>query len=302
MRANVLRMCGFLALMGCLGLGCPDGNGPVTPGVDGGTPDGGSRPDGGDAGQADAGTDAGWDGGMGVTACDVAQQRGCASGELCLRASLEDGGQENRCFAGGCDPVLQDCATGEKCTYVRDGDTARRQCVKAGTGSEGERCFSTTTDGGMTDTCQVGLYCTDRSLEDGGTSFTCQRFCHGSDQCTAPSECSDVLRFAGSEELPRVCGEPGVACDLLTQNCTDPAMGCYPSPRGSASVCVVAGMVEDGVTCTYSNDCRAGSACVRSGTGQVCRRLCRHPSGEPSCATGRCEPLQGFADAGACVP
>jgi len=214
---------------------------------------------------------------------------------------LEDGGQGNRCFPGGCDPVAQDCPAGNKCTYVRQGGVTSRRCVPDGTVAEGEACQSTVTpEGDSHDTCKAGLSCTDQTASDGGIAFVCLRFCHGSEQCTAPRDCIEVLRFTGSEELPRVCGEPGPKCDLLARGCASP-LGCYPSPR-SGPVCVTAGAVEDGMPCTYSNDCRSGSACVKDGASLACRRLCRTPSGEPGCASGYCEPLRDFAGVGACVP
>lgn len=293
MRANVLLLCGVLVVG--LGVGaCRNGSNP--PGgsgndsgqsADGGRDGGGGTPD-GDGGGTDAG-------------CDVARQQGCDAGALCLRGLLEGGGQGNRCFPGECDLVAQNCPSGNKCTYVRQGSVTSRRCVKDGTVAEGGSCSSTATpEGDFYDTCKAGLYCTDQVAPDGGTAFACQKFCYGSEQCTAPRDCVEVLRFTGSDELPRVCGEAGPKCDPLAQGCAS-ALGCYPSP-GSGPVCVTAGAVEDGAACTYSNDCRPGSACVKEGSGLTCRKLCRSPSGEPGCTSGHCEPLKDFAGVGACVP
>jgi hypothetical protein len=286
MRANLLLLGSVLIVGGLLAGGCRDGNGG----------------EGNDSGMADGEPDAGGGGGQdaGETGCDVAGQQGCDAGALCLRSVLLEGGQGNRCFPGECDPVAQSCPTGNKCTYVRQGDMTSRRCVPEGTVTEGGACQSTATpEGDFHDTCKAGLYCVDQPAPDGGTAFACARFCHGSEQCTAPRDCVEVLRFAGSEELPRVCGEPGPGCDPLAQDCAS-AQGCYPSPQ-SGAVCVTAGTLEEGAPCAYSNDCQPGSACVRDAAGLVCLRLCRSPSGEPGCATGRCEPLQGFTGVGACV-
>ncbi|QRK05470.1 hypothetical protein JQX13_35645 [Archangium violaceum] len=265
----------------------------------------------GDAGSDSGLSNGGRDGGGGTTpdgaggetpqVCDVARQQGCAADELCLRGLLEGGGQGNRCFPGECDLVAQNCPAGNKCTYVRQGSETTRRCVPDGTVTEGGACESTTQPGGdiFYDTCKAGLYCTDQTGPDGGTTFTCQKFCYGNEQCTAPRACVEVLRFTGSDELPRVCGEAGSGCDPLAQGCAS-SLGCYPTP-GSGAVCVTAGTVEDGSPCAYSNDCKPGSACVKDGAGLVCRKLCRAPSGEPGCASGRCEPLQDFAGVGACV-
>ncbi|MGZ3459329.1 MAG: hypothetical protein ACXU86_12600 [Archangium sp.] len=277
-------------VVGLMSGACHNGN---TGGSDSGATDSGG----------DGGTPPGGDGGGGEvdSGCDVARQQGCDAGSLCLRGVLEDGGQSNLCFPGECDLVAQDCPSGNKCTYVRQGSATIRRCVPDGTVAEGAACQSTATpEGDFYDTCKAGLYCTDESAPDGGTSFTCQKFCYGSEQCTAPRDCIEVLRFAGSNELPRVCGEAGPGCDLLAQGCAS-SLGCYPSPK-SGPVCVTAGAVTDGSACTYSNDCRPGSACVKESTGLVCRPLCRAPSGEPGCASGHCEPLQDFSGVGACVP
>lgn len=292
MRANVLLLSGLL-VVGMVASGCRNGN---TGGNDAGVADGGGGPDGGDAGPTGQ-----EDGGGTASGCDVARQQGCDAGTVCLRGVLEDGGQGNRCFPGECDPVAQDCPSGNKCTYVRQGSATIRRCVPDGTDTEGSACQSTVTpEGDFYDTCKAGLYCTDHPAPDGGLAFTCERFCHGGEQCTAPRDCTEVLRFMGSDELPRVCGEAGPVCDLLAQGCASP-LGCYPSPS-SGPVCVTAGAVEDGAACTYSNDCRPGSACVKNGEGLACRRLCRSPSGEPGCTSGRCEPLRDFTGVGACVP
>ncbi|QRO01321.1 hypothetical protein JRI60_20990 [Archangium violaceum] len=299
MRAKVLLVCSVLLLGGWVASGCRNGNGGA--GNDSGTlADGGpgAKNDGGggtpDSGDGDAGEV--------LSGCDVARQQGCDAGSLCLRGFLEDGGQGNRCFpADECDLVAQNCPEGDKCTYVRQGSTTSRRCVRDQMVEEGGACQSTATpEGHFHDTCKAGLYCTDQTAADGGTTFTCQRFCYGSAQCTAPRDCIEVLRFEGSDELPRVCGEPGPKCDLLAQGCAS-SLGCYPSTR-SGPVCVPAGTVENGAPCTYSNDCRPGSACVRDGAGLVCRALCRTPSGTPGCESGRCEPLQDFPGVGACVP
>ena len=297
MRANVLLLSSVL-VVGLLVGACRDGG---STGNDSGSENGGpdASMDGGDGGGGDTPDAEG--GGTTVSSCDVVRQQGCDVGALCLRGVLEGGGQGNRCFPGECDPVAQDCPTGKKCAYVLQGSARSRLCVPDGTVTAGGVCQSTkTTEGDFYDTCKAGLSCTDQPAADGGTAFVCKKFCHGNEQCTAPGECIEVLRFEGSDELPRVCAEPGPKCELLAQGCAS-GLGCYPSPT-SGPVCVTAGAAEDGTACTYSNDCRPGSACVKDGAGLVCRRLCRSPSGEPGCATGHCEPLQGFTGVGACVP
>lgn len=266
------------------------------------TPDAGTGADSGvfrDGGTSDGGNpDPGRE-----TDCDVAAQTGCEVGAVCLRGVLADGGLGNLCFSGECDPVAQNCPEGNRCAYVRHDHVTSRRCIPASTGTvaEGGACQSVATaEGDFYDTCAPGLSCTDRSTSSGATTFTCQRLCHGGEQCTAPRDCIDVLRFEGSNERPRVCGTPGSACDVLARDCTD-SRGCYPSPR-SGGVCVTAGTLAEGQPCAYVNDCQEGSACVKNGTGLVCRRLCRAPSGSPGCDSGQtCQPLQDHPGVGVCV-
>lgn len=287
MRTQLLLFRSLLVIGWLLGA-CTRGPGSDGAGSDAGTSDdAGTLPTDGGL-PSDGGTQSG---------CSVALQQGCDAGELCLRGQQEDGGEGNVCFAGECDLVAQDCTTG-KCTYVREGSQTYRRCVSAGTVSEGGACQTNDPgpDGTFYDTCKAGLYCTPQT--DG--SFACRKFCYGGDACGAPQDCVHELRFTGSTELPRVCDVPGPTCDPLAPACAD-TLGCYPSTK-SGSVCVATGTTADGQDCTYSNDCRPGSACVRSGTLQACRPLCRSPSGSPACSSGQCEPLQGFTGVGACVP
>lgn len=291
MRMQLLLFSGVLVI-GLMVSACPSRGGGS--GDDAGTSDdsgsGGGGPDGGLP--SDAGT------GGTESGCSVALQQGCDAGDACLRGQEEDGGQGNICFPGECDVVAQNCTAGNRCTYVREGSETHRRCVPDGTASEGGDCQTNNPgpDGAFYDTCKAGLYC----ASDDGTSFSCRKFCYDSDPCTAPQDCIQVLRFTGSAELPRVCATPGPSCDPLAPGCAD-SLGCYPSSK-SGAVCVAAGTLTEGMGCTYSNDCQPGSACVKDGATQACRHLCRAPSGSPSCASGQCQPLQGFTGVGACVP
>jgi hypothetical protein len=266
------------------------------------SPDAGTGTDSGvfrDGGDSDGGPT---DPGGGEAGCDVARQTGCEAGAVCLRGVLGDGRLGTLCFPGECDPVAQNCPEGNRCAYVRRDNVTSRRCIPAGTVAEGGSCQSlATAEGDFYDTCAPGLSCTDRSTSSGGSTFTCQRFCYGGEQCTAPRDCIDVLRFEGSNERPRVCGDPGPTCDVLARECTN-SRGCYPSPR-SGGVCVTAGTIAEGQPCTYVNDCQEGSACVKEGASLVCRQLCRAPSGSPGCESGQhCLPLQDYTGVGVCVP
>ncbi|SEL12377.1 hypothetical protein SAMN05444354_10442 [Stigmatella aurantiaca] len=258
------------------------------------------RPDAGlDGGPGDGG-DAGPDGGPSAFTCDVPRQSGCNPGELCLFYRWENGVLGSRCLTGACDPVQQDCPSGQRCTYVRTADKTERACVEDGTADEGNPCrLSGPAEGQGVDNCKKGLFCTDVLQEDGGTAFRCAKLCHGTQQCGASLQCNEVLWLNGTEETPLVCGGRAKPCDLLAQDCESP-LGCYPT-TGTPS-CTIQGTLVDGAGCEFSNQCPSGSACVGTGSQKACRPLCRLPDGQPSCAQGSCQPLQGHPDVGACVP
>ncbi|NTX01760.1 hypothetical protein [Myxococcus sp. CA040A] len=276
----------FLAL---LAPGCDDDdNKPAPNGEDSGVPgdpDGGGHP--GDGGPSPD------------FACNVARQEGCGTGQSCHFADLGSGRTGSRCFAAACDVVQQNCAQGQRCTYVSAGATTERRCVEAGASAEGARCTLAPTDGGVEyDTCAAGLFCKDERQDDGGTGFFCRRLCHATTQCGDAGECNTVLRLAGTSELPLLCGPRSQACDPFAQGCTAP-LSCYPASSGP--VCAGSGTRGTGETCDFSNQCAPGSACVNTGRGLNCRPLCR-PSGTPACTAGTCRPLNDNPGVGACIP
>jgi hypothetical protein len=293
MRARLVMLTGTLVLS-LWAAGCDDddkGPGP-TPQVDAGV---GTDPDGGET-PVDAGSDAG----PGTDfACNVARQEGCAAGQSCHFADLADGGTGSRCFAAECDVVRQDCADGQRCTYVsQDGATTRR-CVEAGTVDEGAPCTLAPNDGGVAyDTCRPGLFCKDEPASGGGLAFFCRKLCHATPQCGEAGECNTVVRLEGTSELPLVCGPASTRCDPFGEDCTSP-LSCYPSTTGP--VCAGSGTRTEGEACDFSNQCAPGSTCANAGGGLTCRPVCR-PGGTPACATGSCRALDDNPGVGACVP
>jgi hypothetical protein len=292
MRVHLVPLWGAL-LLGALGaIGCED-KGPT-----------GGPKDSGEDGK-DAGPQAPEDGGpqppgpRSDFTCEVARQRGCDGGLSCLFHQLDDGGTGSGCFAGPCDPVLQNCPGGQRCTYARGDGGTSRLCVAEGTADEGEPCQLSASEPLGVDTCKKGLFCTNVAQSDGGTAFQCARFCHATATCTAPRECNEVLRLAGTAELPLICGAPSQRCDLLAQDCAAP-LSCYPT--NGTPLCASTGSLGEGAPCEFSNQCARGSACVKTGDVLTCRELCRYPTGQPACASGTCQPLQGGTNAGACIP
>jgi hypothetical protein len=244
-----------------------------------------------DAGVGDSGTS---DSGTGGGVADAGPQSDdtcgfssnpCATGS-CTETVLVDGGIGKRCVAGACDVVLQDCDAGLECAYEDGG----RTCVPAGSLPEGASCAEQVSG------CQRGLTCTFASA-DGGS--VCSRFCRLDSDCTSPQTCYTTVVLPNTTELPLVCADPPMTCDLLMQNCADSSQACYPTSTTPA--CYPAGTSAVGASCTFSNDCVKGSACVGNLGARSCRSFCAYPTGIPECATGACMQLSSSATVGACI-
>ena len=228
--------------------------------------------------------------------CEVREREECGVGRACLFSLLADGGVGSRCETGACDPSLQDCEEGEKCSFVREDGGTRRACVPAGPVEEGQPCHAR--DGA--DTCAMGLFCTATDSADGGVSFRCARFCRSDEACADTEACHRVLRFPGSTELALVCGVSEAPCNLLAPECAE-GQGCYPA--GGDARCARAGTYTLGAICEFANQCQPGATCAGTeGKARQCRALCSLAPGESVCEVGRCQPLPGDEVAGACVP
>jgi hypothetical protein len=245
---------------------------------------------------SDAGTDGGKGGGTadgggghdaGINADDRCEfdSRPCDAG-TCMLAALDDGGIAKRCLPGACDVVAQDCDAGLKCAYQDGG----RACVLDGTLNEGDPCA------GAPATCSHGLVCTFVGT-DGGSA--CARFCRLDSDCRAPQQCYVTLVLDGISERPLVCADPPMPCSPLLQNCTDPTTACYPV-GGSSPGCYPVGATSVGFTCTFSNDCVKGAACVGATGMTTCQEMCAWPSGTPSCSGKTCTRI-GMSDTGVCL-
>lgn len=274
-RSN-LALCALL----CFAVACDEGEPPMSDGLI-------EEPT-GDAGTKDAGLDPSLDGGDPDYPCDVAAQSGCDAGS-CLLYQQPSGAFGSACFPGACDLVNQDCALGEKCTYVQDGGVSERACSPEGTVEEGSPCALTATS----NSCKKGLTCLPRTDADGGTLSVCHRFCESSAGCAGGESCFLTLAPLNNPERPLVCSRP---CLLFGQDCP-PGNACYPGP--TAPGCYPEGTIALGAACAYSDECVKGAACVQ----QKCVALCSFPSGEPGCAMGTCTQLisPGAPDAGACL-
>lgn len=261
---------------------CGTGTAPSGP-VDAGPSDGGVL----DAGQDDAGEE---DAGDPNHLCDPADPETCPPGESCLMYLQPAGVFGTDCFPGACDLVAQDCDAGLKCTHLTDdGGSSVRACLPEGDATEGEPCSR----GPVTDNCARGLICLPELQPDGGVTAACARYCGGADDCAAEDACFLAVEPEGSMERPLVCDRP---CDLFSQDCPV-GRGCYPGPV--APGCYPAGTLPQDASCTYSDECSPGAACVNA----RCTPLCALPSDPPTCAAGTCTFLDvpRAPDAGACL-
>jgi hypothetical protein len=110
--------------------------------------------------------------------------------------------------AMACDPIAQDCPSGQKCAVTGGGMTmmATTTCVTAGTAGDGQPCTRTM---GMDD-CAAGLTC---SRSPGATMGICRKYCTMDGQCDSGQKCA-----AGRGNSP--VGSCAVACTPFANACS----------------------------------------------------------------------------------
>lgn len=190
---------------------------------------------------------------------------------------LPDGGG-----SGQCDPTVQDCPRGEKCTAVADkpGDPwGANTCVPVtGEGQIGDPCDIENGKYTGLDNCDLGLICL--LTDDEGKGGACVEFCNVDSECPKTgAKC--VVYNDGS--LP-ICL---VDCDPLVQDCPE-GQACYNS-AGDNFVCfkqsAKPGEGGPGSECAYINQCQKGSYCANPASVDGC-------GAESGCCTPYC-PVSG---------
>jgi hypothetical protein len=162
-----------------------------------------------------------------------------------------DGGPGNEC-----DPKIQDCPDGEKCTaWANDGGTFwnANKCVEVtGQGVAGDDCM--VEGGGVSgiDDCALGFICMNTDQEGIGS---CVKFCAGEDTDCDPGF---ICAIYNDGVLPICLDE----CHPLLQDCPD-GQACIDTPNGTF-ICF--------------NDA--------SGTGGADGDVCPAQDGENSCDPG----------------
>ena len=207
-----------------------------------------------------------------------------------------DTGTSDPTTGGGeidCDPTLQDCAEGDKCTaYAKmkvDTWDANKCVPVTGDGVAGDPC---TVEGGIAtgiDDCAKGYICLNTDSE--GKNGACVEFCQPDlKSCPNTSGGGGLCNVANDGALP-ICL---FTCDPLVQDCPG-QQACYGDPAGPPFICFGPDPKDggqDGSTCEFTNACLAGLQCQDSATLEGC------PADSAGCCTPFC-PLDGNECTGA---
>jgi hypothetical protein len=198
-----------------------------------------------------------------------------------------------------CDPYLQDCPSGSKCSIVPvPEDSSVFRCVDdAGSQEIGQQCEPATAT--TPDLCRAGLVCR------GDADPRCVEFCERdpADTCSAGHVCAMDIDLDG-DLIPdaHVCAP---LCDPLAQDCVASDHACYPSRLGAVCATEGAGGTPAGVgePCAYANSCAAGLGCFGSGQDYRCYVLCDYyDTGGPTCAAGELCYRVSNENFGVCAP
>ncbi len=209
-----------------------------------------------------------------------------------------------------CDPLLQDCPEGEKCTAWVKGDGQAwnaNKCVKVmGDGAPGEPC--TAPEGGTTgiDDCGFGAMCWDVGENDIGT---CVAMCTGE---PGDVKCPPAFSCAIADDGILFLCFPW--CDPLGDDCTagyacipmDGTFGCFLNEAAQVNdICVSANACAQGLLCIES--AMASAACDAQAPG-CCQPYCELPNGLCPNPDQQCRPWYdpmgevppGYEDVGFC--
>jgi hypothetical protein len=211
-------------------------------------------------------------------------------------------------LAGPCDPTIQDCAPGQKCTLTGGSETGEPICVANGTLPTGSACDP------ADDQCVAGRIC----LSLTGVDKICRKLCDtesGDEACPQPAaldagraEQSHCLALTVNGTL----GECTTPCNPVTaagpSGCPASQM-CYFIPFLNADVlgltdCTsIVGTLTDGQVCTRRTDCAPGFYCreITQGGQLVCRQMCRLGT-DSDCSLSGYKCVQDIVSFGGCCP
>lgn len=216
-------------------------------------------------------------------------------------ADVSDSGG-NLCEVPLCQPYVDGCSDGLKCTLFDDGGdgTFEKLGCSAIVNSPAAELDECTHDACWQDTCGAGLAC----APTGQGAGICRAICHEiEDPCDGPEQvCVEVLGPVG------LCR---VRCEVLLQNCPD-GEGCFFQIATAEPSCAPANRAnEAGAACASYNDCAVGYQCMPSdviggcpgGGTNCCATLCDTATGDACSADENCIGLgvPGQPEAGVCV-
>ncbi len=201
-----------------------------------------------------------------------------------------------------CDPLLQDCPAGFKCTGVKptlEGPYTGTACVPDnanGGSSPGSICINA---GDGTDTCGPDSMC----VQFGSGEGACVAFCTGSPDTLACADPQQVCARTDTQWSLFLCVPP---CDPLAYDCPDLDFGsgvmvCAPATIGFG--CVLRGHLGGSpfaAPCINHRDCTAAAHCAPPGYVPGCAAA----SGccDVYCDTSEPAPCPLAAEGQACIP
>jgi hypothetical protein len=191
---------------------------------------------------------------------------------------------------GLCDPVVQDCPTGQRCTLNHNVPINTTFC-EMGNGMQGE--FMSCDPSQTSDNCLRSTVC----LGVNATVRVCRKFCNADGDC-GQNVCAIII---GNTNGPlHACAQ---RCQVLNQSsCTITGEACYLGLNASdqpTQQCSTAGTRTEGQTCTIANDCMPGLMCINSRVGDasggfLCHKACNFTG------TGQCSPSGDCMNNGNC--
>jgi hypothetical protein len=207
-----------------------------------------------------------------------------------------------------CDPKLQDCPEGEKCTaWANDGGSSwnANKCVEVtGTGVDGDPCTVEGSGVSGIDDCAKGYMCWD--VDPQTAMGVCVAFCDPNDVCPPGTICA----IQNDGVLP-LCS---VSCDPIVQDCPE-GQGCYAKDGDNGElICIpdasgTAGL--DGDPCEFDNVCDPGLVCIGGSAGCMTMWCCTPwcdltepntcPGAGEECVAHFDDPPPGTENVGICV-
>lgn len=201
-----------------------------------------------------------------------------------------------------CDPLLQDCPAGHKCTGVKptlEGPYTGTACVPDnadGGSAPGSICINAA-DG--SDTCGPASMC----VQFGSGEGACVSFCTGTADALACADPQQVCARTDTRWPLYLCVPP---CDPLAYDCPDADVGALAMVCAPASVgfgCLLRGHLGGlpfAAPCINHRDCSAAAFCAPPGHVPGC-------AGEAGCCDVYCDtsapaPCPLAADGQSCVP